>query len=131
MSVLEKSIYGSDYFYIQYRDTSGKKRAFYVGKAKEPNIERKKRAVLAAYHLAFVEDRLKKWFSGIFTSKWPVRPEWLEKAREGGITDEDRRRAVTLAYGILHLFHEDICQHKNEEECIVRKARDQIRRWTL
>jgi len=131
MSVLEKTIYGSDYFYIQYRDTSGKKRAFYVGKAKDLDIERKKRAVLAAYHLASVENRFKKWFTGFPKLDWPVRPEWLEKAKEGDITEEDRRRVVSLAYGILDLFHEDICQHKDGEECVVRKARNKIEQWTL
>ena len=132
MSVLVKEISGADYLYAQFRDRKGKNRSLYLGRAATEEAQRKSRAVYGAYQVALIEDRWKKWYARKEHKEWPVRTEWLEKARDGKVTDEDRKRTVTLAWCILDQFHKDICQHEDgKEPCVVKLARDQIHPWTL
>jgi hypothetical protein len=80
-------------------------------------------AVWAGYQAALVENRMKRWATGREWA-WSVRGEWLERVRDGRITNDDRERPLLLAYLIIGLFHAEVCQHSTgDRKCVLERAK--------
>jgi len=98
--------------------------------------EKKAYATYAAYKTALIEQQLKRWITTTQLEGWPERGfrisrSCLERAKKGEITEADRKRAVWLAWSLLNLFHEDVCQHRDHSETsTVKAARDTLKPFT-
>ena len=127
MSLLEKRIAGKLYLYLQYRDEDGRNRTLYIGSPDDPLAKDKGKALWGAYQMALIEDRFKKWVFRREDLEWSIRSDWLERARDAKLSGKDRERVVTLAYGILDTFHNDICRHQSQKEAKICPANQAAR----
>jgi hypothetical protein len=131
MSLLEKQISGGKYLYFQYRDRDGN-RSIYLGLKNKNETESRAKALWGAYQIAMIEDRFKKWVAGSEKVEWPIRSDWLERAKAGAVTDKDRLRIIVLAYSMLYQFHEDVCRHVSDaetEQCPTKLAMKSLKTY--